>query len=57
MSERRVCLGFQMSDLEHDLGPPLPEFPEAGPLSWLGPTDDNLDWLESLDWLRTDGLQ
>jgi hypothetical protein len=45
-----------MPDLEFDLGPPLPEFPEAGPLSWLGPTA-NLDWLDSLDWLHTDGLQ
>ncbi|GAA5988160.1 hypothetical protein JCM10908_002088 [Rhodotorula pacifica] len=34
----------------------LPEFPEAGPLSWLGPSD-NLDWLDSLEWLQNEALQ
>ncbi|GAA5868639.1 hypothetical protein JCM3774_003608 [Rhodotorula dairenensis] len=47
---------LRLPDPEHHLGPLLPEFPEAGPLSWLGPTD-NLDWLDSLNWLQTEHLQ
>ncbi|GJN90866.1 hypothetical protein Rhopal_003880-T1 [Rhodotorula paludigena] len=36
------------------LPPPiLPEFPEAGPLSWLGASEDaSRDWLSSYNWLQ-----